>query len=219
MFFVEPSTIETVRAAVEQHTNVWLAVGVAVGPVATTVLIGWGVIKHLLPYIKDELAASRLHMSEALTKRGAEAADDIKAAQELARVQHEAIVERIEGKISHLDERSKTHETLLRSIAAKIGVVALVLLLAFGVGVGGATMMARLQRPVIPSTAKGECSEVNCTEEEYCCGQNKCCMRSRRAVDETEIARKPLSLLPSGRLASVAIKPCDSPRLDLCEVL
>ena len=219
MLFVEPSTIETVRAAVEQHTNVWLAVGVAVGPVATTVLIGWGVIRHLLPYIKDELAASRLHMSEALAKRGAEAADDIKAARELARVQHEAIVERIEGKIGHLDERSKTHETLLRSIAAKIGVVALVLLLAFGIGVGGATMMARLQRPVIPSTAKGECSEVNCTEEEYCCGQNKCCMRSRRAVDETEIARKPLSLLPSGRLASVATKPCDSPRLDLCEVL
>ena len=219
MLFVEPSTVETVRAAVEQHTNVWLAVGVAVGPVATAVLIGWGVIRHLLPYIKDELAASRLHMSEALAKRGAEAGEDIKAARELARVQHEAIVERIEGKIDHLDERSKTHETLLRSIAAKIGVVALVLLLAFGIGVGGATMMARLQRPVIPSTAKGECSEVNCTEEEYCCGQNKCCMRSRRAVDETEIARKPLSLLPSGRLASVATKPCDSPRLDLCEVL
>ena len=219
MLFVEPSTVETVRAAVEQHTNVWLAVGVAVGPVATAVLIGWGVIRHLLPYIKDELAASRLHMSEALTKRGAEAADDIKAARELARVQHEAIVERIEGKIGHLDERSKTHETLLRSIAAKIGVVALVLLLAFGIGVGSATVVARLQRPVIPSTAKGECSEVNCTEEEYCCGQNKCCMRSRRAVDETEIARKPLSLLPSGRLASVATKPCDSPRLDLCEVL
>ena len=218
MLFVEPSTIETVRAAVEQHTNVWLAVGVAVGPVATTVLIGWGVIRHLLPYIKDELAASRLHMSEALTKRGAEAADDIKAARELARVQHEAIVERIEGKIGHLDERSKTHETLLRSIAAKIGVVALVLLLAFGIGVGSATVVARLQRPVIPSTAKGECSEVNCTEEEYCCGQNKCCMRSRRAVDETEIARKPLSSLPSGRLASVAIKPCDRPRLDQCEV-
>jgi len=218
MLFVEPSTVETVRAAVEQHTNVWLAVGVAVGPVATAVLIGWGVIRHLLPYIKDELAASRLHMSEALAKRGVEAGEDIKAARELARVQHEAIVERIEGKIDHLDERSKTHETLLRSIAAKIGVVALVLLLAFGVGVGSATVVARLQRPVIPSTAKGECSEVNCTEEEYCCGQNKCCMRSRRAVDETEIARKPLSSLPSGRLASVAIKPCDRPRLDQCEV-
>ncbi len=218
MLFVEPSTVETVRAAVEQHTNVWLAVGVAVGPVATAVLIGWGVIRHLLPYIRDELAASRLHMSEALAKRGTEAADDIKATRELARVQHEAIVERIEGKIGHLDERSKTHETLLRSIAAKIGVVALVLLLAFGVGVGGATVVARLQRPAIPSTAKGECSEVNCTEEEYCCGQNKCCMRSRRAVDETEIARKPLSSLPSGRLASVATKPCDSPRFDQCEV-
>jgi len=218
MLFVEPSTVETVRAAVEQHTNVWLAVGVAVGPVATAVLIGWGVIRHLLPYIKDELAASRLHMSEALAKRGVEAGEDIKAARELARVQHEAIVERIEGKIDHLDERSKTHETLLRSIAAKIGVVVLVLLLAFGVGVGSATVVARLQRPVIPSTAKGECSEVNCTEEEYCCGQNKCCMRSRRAVDETEIARKPLSSLPSGRLASVAIKPCDRPRLDQCEV-
>lgn len=215
---IEPSTVETVRTAVETHPNIWLAVGVAVGPVATVVLIGWGTLKFLLPYVKEELAASRKHMSDALAARGNEAADDIKAARELARVQHEAIVERIEGKIGHLDERSKTHETLLRSIAAKIGVVALVLLLAFGVGFGGATVVARLQRPVIPSTAKGECSEVNCTEEEYRCGQNKCCMRSRRAVDETEIARKPLSSLPSGRLASVATRPCDSPRFDQCEV-
>lgn len=216
---VEPSTVETVKTAVETHPNTWLAIGVAVGPVATAVLIGWGVIRHLLPYIKDELAASRKHMSDALAARGNEAADDIKASRELARVQHEAIVERIEGKIGHLDERSKTHETLLRSIAAKIGVVALVLLLSFGVGFGGATIVARLQRPVmVPTTNKGECDEVNCSEEEYCCGHQKCCMRSRRAVDETEIARKPLSSLPSGRLASVATKPCDSPRLDLCEV-
>lgn len=214
---IEPSTVETVRTAVETHPNIWLAVGVAVGPVATVVLIGWGTLKFLLPYVKEELAASRKHMSDALAARGNEAADDIKAARELARVQHEALVERIEGKIDHLDERSKTHETLLRSIAAKIGVVALVLLLAFGIGVGGATVVARLQRPAIPSSSKGECSEVNCTEEEYCCGQNKCCMRSRRAVDETEIARKPLSSLPQG-LASVATKPCDSPRFDQCEV-
>jgi len=214
---IEPSTVETVRAAVEQHTNVWLAVGVAVGPVATAMLIGWGVIRHLLPYIKDELAASRAHMSEALTKRGAEAADDIKAARELARVQHEAIVERIEGKIGHLDERSKTHETLLRSIAAKIGVVVLVLLLSFGVGVGGGAVIARLQRPVVvPSVQRGECSEVKCSEEEVCCGNEKCCPVSRRAVDETEIARKPLSSSGLDRYATTAIVPCDSPRRDLC---
>lgn len=217
---LEPSTVETVRSAVETHPNIYLAIGVAIGPLATAVLIGWGVIRHLLPYIKDELAASRAHMAEALTKRGVEAADDIKAARELARAQHEAIVGRIEAKIDHLDERSKTSETLLRSIAAKVGAVVLVLLLSFGVGFGGGTVVARLQRPVItpPTTNKGECSELHCTEDEYCCGQNKCCMRSRRAVDETEIARKPLSSLPQG-LASVAMKPCDSPRLDLCEVL
>ena len=55
---IEPSTVETVKTAVETHPNTWLAVGVAVGPVATAVLIGWGVIRHLLPYIRDELAAS-----------------------------------------------------------------------------------------------------------------------------------------------------------------
>lgn len=218
MLFVEPSTVETVKTAVETHPNVWLAVGVAVGPVATVILIGWGVTRHLLPYIKDELAASRAHMSEALNKRGAEAADDLKAARELARVQHEAIVERIEGKIGHLDERSKTHETLLRSIAAKIGVVTLVLLLAFGVGFGGGTVVARLQRPVLPSpsTGKGECSEVKCSEEEVCCGNEKCCPASRRAVDETEIARKPLSSSGLDRYATSAHVPCDSPRRDLC---
>ena len=220
MLTVEPSTVETVRTAVETHPNTWLAVGVAVGPVATAALIGWVAIRFALPAVREELAASRLHMSEALTKRGTEAADDIKATRELARVQHEALVERIEGKIEHLDERAKTSETLLRSIAAKIGVVALVLLLSFGIGFGGGAAVARLQRPVVvPSTSKGECDEVACSEEEYCCGRQKCCMRSRRAVDETEIARKPLSSLPSGRLASVATKPCDSPRLDLCEVL
>lgn len=218
MLTVEPSTVEAVRSAVETHPNIWLAVGVAVGPVATVVLIGWGVTRHLLPYIKDELAASRAHMSEALAKRGTEAADDVKAARELARVQHEAIVERIEGKIEHLDERAKTSETLLRSIAAKVGAVVLVLLLSFGVGFGGGAVVARLQRPVmVPTTNKGECDEVNCSEEEYCCGHQKCCMRSRRAVDETEIARKPLSSLPYG-LASIAMRPCVRPRLDQCEV-
>ena len=157
-------------------------------------------------------------MSEALTKRGDEAAEDINAARELARVQHAALVERIEGRVERLDERAKTSETLLRSIVAKIGAVALVLLLSFGVGFGGATVVARLQRPVVvPSTSKGECDEVACSEEEYCCGHQKCCMRSRRAVDETEIARKPLSSLPYG-LASIAMRPCVRPRLDQCEV-
>lgn len=215
---LEPSTVETVRSAVEQHPNVWLAVGVAVGPVATAALIGWVAIRFALPAVREELAASRLHMSEALAKRGVEAAEDIIAARELARVQHAALVERIEGRVERLDERAKTSETLLRSIVAKIGAVALVLLLSFGVGFGGATVVARLQRPVVvPSTSKGECDEVACSEEEYCCGHQKCCMRSRRAVDETEIARKPLSSLPYG-LASVAVRPCVRPRLDQCEV-
>lgn len=214
---LDPTTVETVRTAVETHPNVWLAVGVAVGPVGTAALIGWVAIRHALPAIREELAASRLHMSEALTKRGVEAADDIKASRELARVQHEALVDKIEGKLDRLGERVQDSHTLLRSIAAKIGAVALVLLLSFGVGFGGGAVVARLQRPAIPSTGKGECSEVNCTEDEYCCGLNKCCIRSRRAVDETEIARKPLSSLPQG-LASVATRPCVT-RLDLCEVL
>ena len=133
-------------------------------------------------------------------------------------MQHEALVDKIESKIDRVDERARISETLLRSIAAKIGVVALVLLLSFGVGFGGATVVARLQRPVVvPSVQRGECSEVKCSEEEVCCGNEKCCPASRRAVD-AEIARKPLSSLPHG-LASVAMKPCDSPRLDLCEVL
>ena len=70
---IEPSTVETVRTAVETHPNVWLAVGVAVGPVATVVLIGWGTLKFLLPYVKEELAASRKHMADALSARGKEA--------------------------------------------------------------------------------------------------------------------------------------------------
>ncbi len=212
-------TVESVRAAVETHPNIWLAVGVAVGPVATAALIGWVAIRFALPAVREELAASRLHMSEALTKRGAEAAEDISAARELARVQHAALVERIEGRVERLDERVQDSHTLLRSIATKIGAVALVLLLSFSAGFGGGAVVARLQRPAItpPSTNKGECDEVACSEEEYCCGHQKCCMRSRRAVDETEIARKPLSSLPYG-LASIAMRPCVRPRLDQCEV-
>ena len=120
---LEPSAVETVRTAVETHPNVWLAVGVAVGPVATAALIGWVAIRFALPAVREELAASRLHMSEALAKRGVEAADDIKASRELARVQHEALVDKIEGKIDRVDERARISETLLRSIAAKVGVV------------------------------------------------------------------------------------------------
>jgi len=213
-------TVETVRTALENKPNLWLAFAVAVTPIATAGLIVWVAIKFALPAIREELAASRLHMSEALAKRGVEAAEDISAARELARVQHAALVERIEGRVERLDERVQDSHTLLRSIATKIGAVALVLLLSFGIGFGGGAVVARLQRPaIVPTTNKNECDEVACSEEEYCCAPQKCCMRSRRAVDETEIARKPLSSLPSGRLASVATKPCDSPRLDLCEVL
>lgn len=210
-------TVETVRAAVETHPNIWLAVGVAVGPVATAALIGWVAIRFALPAVREELAASRLHMSEALAKRGVEAADDIKASRELARVQHEALVDKIEGKIDRVDERARISETLLRSIAAKVGVVALVLLLSFGVGFGGGAVVARLQRPaIVPTTNKGECSEVKCSEEEYCCAHEKCCQSSRRAVDAVEVAKKPLSSLSQERYATVATRPCDSPRRDLC---
>ena len=123
---LDPTTVETVRTAVETHPNTWLAIGVAVGPVATAALIGWVTIRFVMPAVREELAASRKHMTDSLTARGAEAENDAKAARELARVQHEAIVERIEAKIGHLDERAKTSETLLRSIAAKIGAVVLV---------------------------------------------------------------------------------------------
>ena len=213
-------TVETIRTAVEQHPNIWLAIGVAVGPVATAALIGWVAIKYALPAVREELAASRAHMSEALAKRGVEAAEDIKASRELARVQHEALVDKIEGKIDRLDERAKTSETLLRSIAAKVGAVALVLLFALCVGFGGGVVVARLQRPVIPSTSKGECADLNCSEEEHCCtksGAYSCCKNSRSAHDE--IARKPLSSLPLPmQLATTASRPCHSPRLDQCEV-
>jgi hypothetical protein len=215
---VEPSTVETVRAAVEQHTNVWLAVGVAVGPLATAMLIGWGVVKFLLPYVREEIAASRKHMSDALTARGNEAADDIKAARELAATQHAAIVDRIEAKIGHLDERAKTSETLLRSLAAKIGAVVVVLMLAFALGFGGGTFIAT-RRPALtpPSLQRNECDEVKCDREtEYCCGNQKCCERSRRTVDE-EVASKPSSSLPRlGVFASHAFIPCDSPDRHLC---
>ena len=186
---------------------------------------GFGIYVHvpfcptICPFCSFHVLERRSAAVDAyLDRLDAELADDIKATRELARVQHEALVERIEGKIEHLDERARISETLLRSIAAKIGVVALVLLLSFGVGFSGGAAVARLQRPAIPSTNKNECDEVNCSEEEYCCAPQKCCMRSRRAVDETEVARKPLSSLPQS-LASMATRPCDSPRLDLCEVL
>lgn len=215
---LEPSTVETVRAAVESHPNVWLAVGVAVGPVATAALIGWVAIKFALPAIREELAASRLHMSEALTKRGVEAADDIKATRELARVQHEALVDKIEGKIDRVDERARISETLLRSIAAKIGVVVVVLMLAFALGFGGGTIIAS-RRPALtpPSLQRNECDEVKCDREtEYCCGNQKCCERTRRTVDE-EMASKPSSSLPRlGVFASHAFIPCDSPDRHLC---
>jgi hypothetical protein len=52
---LDPTTVETVRAAVETHPNVWLAVGVAVGPVATAALIGWVAIRFALPAVREEL--------------------------------------------------------------------------------------------------------------------------------------------------------------------
>lgn len=136
---------------------------------------GYLLVKYALPAWRAEKAADREHLSALVAQRGKEALDDVAAGRELAKAQHSAIVtaigdrvDRVTGEIAKLVERSEKHGDLLRSVASKIGVGLLVLvLLALGV-MQGAAFVAQQSEPAVrcdPPCPSGQRCTVNGCKE------------------------------------------------------
>lgn len=152
------------------------------------ILVGAGLlfVKYALPAWRAEKAADREHLSALVAQRGKEALEDVAAGRELAKAQHSAIVtaigdrvDRVTGEIAKLVERSEKHGDLLRSVASKVGVGLLLVILAAGV------VLAARHRVL----AAGECPK-GCPAGHHCCSRDGLCCPNDRAT-----AVKPTSAL------------------------
>lgn len=147
---------------------------------------GFVFVRYALPAWRAEKQADREHLSALVTQRGKEALEDVAAGRELAKVQHSAIVtaigdrvDRVTGEIARLVERSEKHGDLLRSVASKVGVGLLLVVLAAGV-----VMAARHS-----IVSANECPK-GCPAGHHCCSRDGLCCPNDKAT-----AVKPTSAL------------------------
>lgn len=165
--------LETVKTAIETHPNIWLAVGIAISPFITVAGLGWFTFKFVIPAWETQQELNRKHLAELLKQKSDDANQDMAATRELAKVQNSSLQEKIELKIDRLDER-------IKSIAAKIGVITiLVLLLSFVFSKTGDNQIVRVEVRS-PFTSSVDCDPA-CPKGFACCGSNKCCEDSSTA--------------------------------------
>ncbi len=90
---------------------------------------------------ENQATLTREHSEKLLNARGVEAASDAAQQREYHRVQNDSIIQRVEGnlarvtgEITKIGDRLERHGDQLRSIASKMGVGVLAVLLAMGLG-------------------------------------------------------------------------------------
>lgn len=128
---------EVVLRHVEAQPNTTFALLAIVGPVLVGFAFIFASVKWGLPFVREQLDAFRAHTATLLGQRGTDASQDLAAARELAKSQHNAIVEKIgdevsrqTGEIAKLNEKTDRHGELLRSVVMKIGAAVFLITLA-----------------------------------------------------------------------------------------
>ena len=160
-------------------------------------LLVWRIKPLVLEWIaawRAEQALNRAHADEQLKAIREDAQGDNAAQRELAKVQQQAIVERIgervdrvSGAVEKLTDRTERHGAVLASIAAKIGatVLALAILLTASASVG---YVAVLKLAAMPTIVAAACSPA-CNKGFYCCADrdhpNKCCEENKGTAKPT----------------------------------
>ena len=123
------ATGDKILSAAERHPDTFWPVVACLIPLAMLGGVLFVVVKWVIPAWREELEKNRLHLAGIVKARGDEAAADLAAGRELARVQHEAIVLRVETKIDTAredlrrssDRIDRISEQLAR-VSAKIAV-------------------------------------------------------------------------------------------------
>lgn len=144
------ASAEVVLKHAEAQPNTTFALLAIVGPVLVGFAFIFAAVKWGLPFVEKQLIAFREHTAALLNQRGADASQDLAAARELAKEQHASIVDKIgsevyrhTGELAKLNEKSDRHGEMLRSIAAVVGKVAVVIALVL-LGAGAAHKVHRL---------------------------------------------------------------------------
>ena len=109
----------SLRHAEQRPEAFWPVVAVAL-PLLIVAGIGLIVVRWILPAWREEKKADRDSLVTALRQRGEEAAKDAEKDRELAKIQNEAIVQRIEnkvervtGELAKMDARVERHTEML----------------------------------------------------------------------------------------------------------
>lgn len=137
----------------------------------------WWVAFRFWPGHREEKALDRAHLAELLRQRGDEAADDIKQAREIAGLQHEAIVKRVEGKLDDV-------HTDVKRIAAKVGLTMLLL--------GLLLTSLRISVALFEVESRDRC-DPPCPEGQHCTTGGKCRMDKQDTANGGSLASTPHS--------------------------
>ena len=192
-----------------EHPDVVFPLLAILGPVVVGFAFIFACIKWGLPFVKDELVAFRKLMADMLKQKDEDAAGDIAAARELAKVQQSAIVEKIGSEVSRhtgellkLVDRSERHTDLLTRIAGKVG-VGLVLCILLAVAAGRVYAIYAAAASAAPSCrCDPPCpSGMRCT----CSG-----CQEVKTTTTTNVASKPHSALGLDMYANIASFNCAS---------
>lgn len=103
------ATGDKILSAAEKHPDTFWPVVACLIPLAMLGGVLFVCVKWVIPAAREELEKNRVHLAGLVKARGDEAAADLAAGRELAKVQHEAIVLRVETKLD------STREDLRRS--------------------------------------------------------------------------------------------------------
>ena len=133
------ATGDKILAAAERHPDTFWPVVACLIPLAMLAGVLFVVVRWVLPAWREELEKNRLHLAGIVKQRGDEAAADLAAGRELARVQHDAVVQRVETKIDSTredlrrssDRIDRISEQLAR-VAAKVAVAVFVVITLAG---------------------------------------------------------------------------------------
>jgi hypothetical protein len=179
---MQPGTIESVAGHLESHTQAWLTIAAAMGPLIAVGALVFVIIRFLIPFLREEAKNNREHLIALVAQRGKEAQEDIAANRELSKIQQAAIVERVEVKVEDLHTKvSGVHEAVQR-IVIKMGLSAILLLGVYGSGILSGYHFAKQHQPSFaqPTTAN-ECPK-GCAAGWYCCGREGQCCEQKKAT-------------------------------------
>jgi len=211
---ITPGAVETALTHAERWpmtVGFLLAVGLLAG-------MAYWLLFKFWPAWQIEQEKHREHTTLALKQRGAEAAEDIKAARDLAATQQAALVKEIgdrvvtvHGRVDDVHAKVSGLHDAVRAIASKLGATVVAICLfcsgfAGGFAIGNST--ARALRQMVDGADRVRCRNP-CATGFYCCGEDKCCERNKAPA----VSKR--SSLAFASFASFATPGCDF-RVEVC---